>query len=139
MRDLRPPVVFSISSESACAAEGSKIGARHHPRTEFARAGLLLDGPVREMGLAIRIAIKITIQVTIKIGVGMGRVRGCKIGGEVAGVAPGEGVEAEIKDAVEFVEGGANVKPCFSWGQLWGAGGFFDGDVVGADPADDWG
>src|ERR1043166_2735760 len=123
MRDLRPPVVFSIASESACAAEGSKIGARHHPRTELSRSALLLDGPVREMGLAIRIAIKITIQVTIKIGVGMGRVRGCKIGGEVAGVAPGEGFEAEIKDAVEFVEGDAHVETSFSCRPPCAAGG----------------
>ena len=43
-------------------------------------------------------------------------------GGEEAGVAPGEGPEAEVEDAVEFVEGDAHVEPGFGGGEAIAAG-----------------
>ena len=44
-------------------------------------------------------------------------------GGEEAGVAPGEGPEAEVEDAVEFVEGDAHVEAGAGGGEALAAGG----------------
>ena len=49
-------------------------------------------------------------------------------GGEVAGVAPVQGFEAEVQNAVEFVEGDAHVETGFGGGQAVAAGLLHDGE-----------
>jgi len=55
---------------------------------------------------------------------------------EVAGVAPGEGFEAEVEDAVEFVERDAHVEAGFGGGEAIAAGLLHDGESVEIEPAD---
>ncbi len=55
---------------------------------------------------------------------------------KVAGVAPGERGEAEVEEAVEFVEGDAHVEADFGGGEASAAGGLHDGEGVEVEPAD---
>lgn len=56
--------------------------------------------------------------------------------GEVAGVAPGKGLKAEIEDAVEFVEGNAHVETGFCGSETIAAGLLHDGECVEVEPTD---
>src|ERR1041385_198171 len=64
---------------------------------------------------------------------------GLEGGGDVADVAPGEGFDAEIKEAVEFVERDAELEGDPGSGQASAAGLLPDGQAVEVEPADDWG
>src|SRR5689334_17724379 len=57
-------------------------------------------------------------------------------GRQVARVTPGEVLKAEVKDAVELVEGDAHVKAGFSGGQTIAACLLHDGQGVEVEPAD---
>src|ERR1041385_6666284 len=64
---------------------------------------------------------------------------GLEGGGDVADVAPGEGFDAEIKEAVEFVERDAELEGDPGGGQASAAGLLHNGQAVEVEPADDWG
>ena len=53
-----------------------------------------------------------------------------------AGVAPRQGREAEIKDAVQLVEGDAHVEAGFGGGKPSPTGGLHAGEAVDVKPAD---
>ncbi len=53
-----------------------------------------------------------------------------------AGVAPRERREAEVEDAVEFIERDAHVETDFGGGEASAAGGLHDGEGVEVEPAD---
>jgi len=57
-----------------------------------------------------------------------------EVGGEIAGVAPGQRGEAEVQDAVEFVEGQAHVEAGFGGGEAAAAGGLHDGEAIEIEP-----
>src|ERR1041385_7186761 len=59
-----------------------------------------------------------------------------ELGGEVTFVAVGEGREAEVVHAVEFVEGDAHVETDFGGGQAIATGLLHDGEAVEIEPAD---
>ena len=61
------------------------------------------------------------------------------LGGEVARVAPREGFEAEVEDAVEFVEGDAHVEAGFGGGEAIASGLLHDGEGIEIEPADSGG
>jgi hypothetical protein len=57
-------------------------------------------------------------------------------GGEVAGVAPREGFEAEVEDAVKFVERDAHIEAGFGGGEPGAPGGLHEGEAIEIEPAD---
>ena len=67
---------------------------------------------------------------------GRGGIQGVVLGGEVAGVAPGEGLEAKVEDAVEFVKGDAHVEAGFGGGEAIAACLLHDGEGVKIKPAE---
>src|SRR5882724_8557303 len=56
---------------------------------------------------------------------------GSEIGFQIAGVAPGKGFEAEVENAIKFVEGDAHFEALFYCGQARAAGFLHDGKGVG--------
>ncbi len=62
-------------------------------------------------------------------------VQGLVFGGEGAGVAPGLRFEAEVEDAIEFVERDAHVEAGFGGDEAGAAGGLHDGQAFEIEPA----
>src|SRR6266404_1608974 len=59
-----------------------------------------------------------------------------EFGGEIAGVAPGEGFETEIEEPVQLVERYAHVETGFGGDEAAAAGLLHDGNALGVEPAD---